>query len=101
MLGQVPALQCCSSNLLAALEGTPLLPSLESMLCSMNVTSGPATNSYVANTDQKIVTVDNSACYGQQDILYHVFSARLLLAAKSRWLELERGIMWTLHAFNI
>ena len=79
MLCQVPALQCCSSNLLAALEDTPLLPSLESMLCSVHVTPRPATNLNVATTVQKIVTVNNSACCGQQDILYYAFSARQLL----------------------
>ncbi len=78
MLGQVAAVQCCSSNLLIALEDTPLLPSLESMLCSVHVTSSPATNSHVANTVQRIVIAYNSACYGQQDMLYHAFSARLL-----------------------
>ncbi len=84
MLGQVPAPQCCSSNLLAALEDTPLLPSLESMLCSVNVTSGSAKKSNVANTVQEIVTVYNSAYYGQQDMLYHVLCQTFdtLLAAK-------------------
>ena len=79
MLGQVPTLQCCSSNLLAALEDTPMLPSLESMLCSVNVTPRPATNLNAANTFQKIVTVNSSACCGQQNSLYHAFSARHLL----------------------
>lgn len=56
-LGQVPALQSCSSNLLAALENTPLLPSLESMLRSVHVTPRSATNLNFASTVQKTVTV--------------------------------------------